>query len=86
MADVFSFETKRKQLTPEQLLDNATEDGQDKVMIISLRQDGEVGIWASDGISPSELLFMSCIASDLVGGAALKGRNTKTFFDGFIED
>ena len=85
MADLYSFETKRKQLTPEQILENATAEGQDKVMIVSLKQDGEVSVYSSDDIKPSDLLFMCYTAVDLAGVGALTNRNTNTFFDNFKE-
>lgn len=85
MSDVYSFETGRKQLTPEQLLANATEDGQDKVVITSLRDDGEVGVWASDGITPADMLYMTTVAKDFAGGEAIRCRNTKEYDAGYEE-
>jgi len=85
MSDVYSFETKRKQLSPEDLLKNATEDGQDKVLIVSLRENGEVKVYSSDGIWPADLFYMASTAVDLAGCAALESRNTKVFNDDFIE-
>jgi len=86
MTKVYSFETKREKLSPEQLLKNATDKGQDKVLIASLAEDGEVRVYSSDGISPAELLYMCYTTVDLAGAGALESRNTSTFFEGFIED
>ena len=85
MSKVYSFETKREQLTPEELLKNATEQGEDKVLIVSLADNGEVKVYSSDCIWPADLLYMCHTALDLAGTAALEGRNTKEFFDGLVE-
>lgn len=84
MTDVLSFQTGRKFLTPEDIFKNATEQGQDKVLIASMREDGTVGVWSSD-MSPAELLYMVKTVDALAGDGALAGHNTKKFFDGFIE-
>jgi hypothetical protein len=85
MSDVYSFETKRKQLSPEALLKNATEEGQNKVLIVSLKDNGYVKVYSSDGINPAELLYMAHTAVEMAGGGALESENTKVFNEDFIE-
>lgn len=84
MTEIVSFQTRRKFLTPKDLFDNATEKGQDKVLIVSMTSDGEVGVWSSD-MTPAELLYMAASADYMAGSAALEGHNSKKFFEGFVE-
>lgn len=85
MTDIVSFQTKRKYLTPKDLFDNATKEGQDKIVICSMKDDGSVGVWSSD-MTPAELVYMVQTADYLACSGALEGHNTKTFYDGFVED
>lgn len=78
MNEVVDIKTGRKKLTADQVFKNSTESGQTKVVIGTMDDDGNVGVWTTD-MSPMELLYIVESIEFMAGGGAVQHSNAYTF-------
>lgn len=76
--NVINLANGNKRLTPKELFDNSTKDGQTKIVIGTMKDDGSVGVWTSD-MSPQEQLFIVEAIRALAGEHAIQMFNGYTW-------